>query len=199
MLLTVILWGASSEARVLANPTTPARAMLERTRLSTGCLTEYEVRLITLPQRRGIMWGMTSLVMNTVLSRFRSRASCQEESGKLRRFPAGGPPELFTRTSIWPKRLSVSSTSFVCDSRSDTSRVKARISTPVSSSIWRLVSSSASCPRAQIVTRAPSLANPRAIARPRPLLEAKTIATRPFSPRSMAFFSKTVSLQKDLL
>src|SRR4029077_9060093 len=52
------------------------------------------------------------------------------------------------------------------------------------------VSSSASLPRAQTITEAPSSARPIATARPIPLLPPVTIATLPSSPKSIGFVSK---------
>ncbi len=48
-LFTVIPSGASSRDRVLAMPTTPRRAVLDRISRSMGCLTAMEVMLMMRP------------------------------------------------------------------------------------------------------------------------------------------------------
>ncbi len=57
---------------------------------------------------------------------------------------------------------------------------------PLSCSISRAVFASSCLLRAPIVTWAPSAARAAALARPSPLLAAKTSATLPLSPRSIA-------------
>jgi hypothetical protein len=56
---------------------------------------------------------------------------------------------------------------------------------PVSSAIAVAASVKCSSPLAQRAKKAPSLANPKATARPRPLLAPATKATLPFIPKSI--------------
>src|SRR6266700_883760 len=66
-----------------------------------------------------------------------------------------------------------------------TSTGAARTSAPVAWRISSAVDSSVDRVRAQRASLAPSLASPMATARPRPSLDAATMATRPFKPRSI--------------
>src|SRR6266571_5475758 len=66
-----------------------------------------------------------------------------------------------------------------------TSTGAAKTSAPVAWRISSAVDSSVDRVRAQRASFAPSLASPMATARPRPSLDAATIATRSFKPKSM--------------
>src|SRR5271156_4309734 len=93
-------------------------------------------------------------------------------------FFEGGPPVLVTQISMRPNFCSTAATKSRTPSALVTSRARQKISRPTVEPISRAV-------RAQIATSQPSVANSVAMARPRPLLAAATMATRPFSPRSM--------------
>ncbi len=56
-LFTVTPKGATSFARVFANPVTAARMLFERISPSTGCFTAIEVTFTIRPQRRSFIPG----------------------------------------------------------------------------------------------------------------------------------------------
>ena len=62
-------------ARVLRNPVAPARAVLDRIRLSRGWRTLMEVMARIRPQARDCMPGTAALHMATTDSRLREMAS----------------------------------------------------------------------------------------------------------------------------
>ena len=67
--LTVIS-GASSRARVLASPMTPAQVATERPKPGIGSIAERAVMLTTLPAPRAFMWGAAARMQRTTLIRF---------------------------------------------------------------------------------------------------------------------------------
>src|SRR5580692_10106467 len=100
-------------------------------------------------------------------------------------FLEGGPPVLVTQISIFPNFFSTAATKSLTPSAFVTSSARQKISRPAVAPISRAVRSTSAAVRAQIATSQPSFASSVAMARPRPLLAAATIATRPFNPRSM--------------
>src|SRR5215472_19205003 len=86
-----------------------------------------------------------------------------------------------------PNRSAVAITTVRTPSALFRSAGMASTSAPVSSRIWPAVACRSASVREQIVTRAPSRARASADALPRPLLDAPTSATLPFSPRSTRF------------
>jgi len=128
----VTLNGASSVERVLANPMTPERTVLDRIRPSMGCFTEMDVMLMIRPQRFSFITGTTSRVMTMVLRRFRRNPLLHMVSSISRKFIDGGPPALLTRISTVPKWARALRTNWVAWRGSDTSAATANTSAPVS-------------------------------------------------------------------
>src|SRR5580693_4458496 len=101
-------------------------------------------------------------------------------------FLEGGPPVLVTQMSIRPNFFSTAATKSRTPSALVTSSARQKISRPAAEPISCAVRSTSAEVRAQMATSQPSFASSAAMARPSPLLAAATIATRPFSPRSMS-------------
>jgi len=120
-------------------------------------------------------------------SRSRSRMTAVRHSSSeiSRKVFAGGPPALVTQMSTRPKRFSTASTNCCTRAASVTSSACQKIALPVVSRMLLAVRSTSAAFRAQMATCAPSRPSSAATARPSPLLAATTIATRPFSPRSI--------------
>src|SRR2546428_1583876 len=113
-------------------------------------------------------------------------AFCQSSSVRSRISPPGAAPALLTRTSIRPKRETVASTIRWTSSGRGGSPGAPNPSAPVALASSWAASSSEALLGAQIATRPPSWARPRATALPMPLLPPVTSATCPFKPRSIA-------------
>src|SRR6266508_191582 len=113
-------------------------------------------------------------------------AFCQSSSVRSRISPPGAAPALLTRTSIRPKRDTVASTIRWTSSGRVRSPATPNTSDPVAFPRYWAASSRDALLRAQIATRTPSWARPRATALPMPLLPPVTSATCPFKPRSIA-------------
>ncbi len=192
MLFTVIPYGATSFARVLEKPVTAARRLLERIRLSMGCLTEIDVMLRIRPHFRSFIPGRTARVRFRALSRVRWKACSQASGGSSSNLPGGGPPLLVTSMSTRPKRLMAADTTSSGPPGPERSVTTGFTSTPVSFRISAEVLSSFSEPREQRVRFAPSRASSNATALPRPVLEPATTAILPFRPRSipLSYFLK---------
>src|ERR1041385_34217 len=103
---TVTPKGATSVARVRANPITAARMLLESIRLSTGCLAAIEPTLRILPQRRSFIPGSATRQNSTTLPRTSAVAWSHASAVSDSNGPAGGPPLLVSRMSIRPNRAS---------------------------------------------------------------------------------------------
>src|SRR5271156_2980630 len=131
------------------------------------------------------MRGRTSRAKKTLLRRVRSTAARHSSREISANFLAGGPPALGTQMSTCPNFLSTASTNCVTASGFVTSTARQNMARPLAAPISSAVSSRSAAVRAQIATSQPSLASSSATARPRPLLAAATMATRPFSPKSM--------------
>ena len=162
-------------------PVRPARAPLERPRISIGAFTAAEVMLTMRPNLRAIMPSTVALISSIGVSMLASIALIQSSRVQLRKSPGGGPPALLIR-------ISGSGQAFSTASRPAGVVMSPAISVTVTPG-WALrISSavffSASAPRAVTVTCTPSLASAMAQARPRPLLDAQTMARRPLIPRS---------------
>ena len=162
-------------------PVRPARAPLDRPRISIGAFTAAEVMLTMRPNLRAIMPSTVALISSIGVSMLASIALIQSSRVQLRKSPGGGPPALLIR-------MSGSGQAFSTASRPAGVVMSPTISVTVISG-WALRISSAVCfsasaPRAVKVTWTPSLASAMAQARPKPLLEAQTMARRPLIPRS---------------
>src|SRR5580700_8334277 len=131
------------------------------------------------------MRGSTSRAKYTALNKVRFAAVRHSSSVMSRNFLDGGPPALVTQISIRPNFCSTASTKSRTASALVTSKARQKTSRPDAVPISFAVHSTSAAVRAQIATSHPSFANSSAAARPNPLLAAATIATRPFSPRSM--------------
>src|SRR5437588_4333871 len=162
-------------------PVRPARAPLERPKIPRGAFTAAEVMLTMRPNLRAIMPSTVALISSIGVSMLASSALIQSSRVQLRKSPGGGPPALLTR-------MSGSGQAFSAASRPPGVVMSPATSVTVTSGcnlrISAAVFASASAPRAVNVTCTPSAASAIAQARPRPLLDAHTIARRPLIPRS---------------
>ncbi len=184
-LFTVMPWVATSLASVRAKPVTAARTALLRISPSTGCLAAIDVTLTMRPQPRACMPGRTPRTRAMTLCKVVRSAWSHAASSCCWNGPAGGPPALVTRMSTPPcARIAASSTA-ATPAAVATSATTAVTGTPCAARIACAVASSASPPRAQRTSDVPSAASASADARPNPLLEAATSATRPRMPRSI--------------
>src|SRR5215470_2782131 len=101
---------AYSPASVFARPLTAERTEFDSNNPSTGCLTVVEVMVMKRPQPFFFMRGRVSRAKYTVLSSKRSTADRQSSGRVSANSLDGGPPELVTQISIFPKRCSVAET-----------------------------------------------------------------------------------------
>lgn len=167
--------------RPATKPVRPARAPLERPRISIGAFTAAEVMLTMRPNLRAIMPSTVALISSIGVSMLASIALIQSSRVQLRKSPGGGPPALFTR-------MSGSGQPFSTASRPAGVVISPMISVTVTPGFFCRISSAvffnASAPRAVNVTCTPSSASAIAQARPNPLLDAQTMARRPLIPRS---------------
>src|SRR5699024_12231125 len=84
-------------------PKTPGRIVLDKIKFSIACLMEEDVILtIRPPLVFSCIYGIAAREARTTLSKFCSKAACQSVSSISRNPPAGGPPALFTSTSMPP-------------------------------------------------------------------------------------------------
>src|ERR1041385_8408930 len=182
---TVTPKGATSVARVRANPITAARMLLESIRLSTGCLAAIEPTLRILPQRRSFIPGSATRQNSTTLPRTSAVAWSHASAVSDSNGPAGGPPLLVSRIATPPNRATPSRTSRSGSPRKPTSAGRASTGTPWRAAISSAVARSAASPRAVSTSEAPSAASSSATARPNPRLDAASSATFPRNPSSM--------------
>ena len=170
--------------RPAMKPVRPARAPFESPNMSIGAFTAAEVMLTMRPNFRAIMPSTVALISSIGVSMLASIALIQSSRVQLRKSPGGGPPALLTR-------MSGSGQAFSTASRPAGVVMSPTISVTVTPGLALRISSavffSASAPRAVSVTCTPSLASAMAQARPRPLLDAQTMARRPLIPRSTVF------------
>ncbi len=142
---------------------------------------EIDEILITEPPPVCAIQGVTVQVARTAAMMSTSKLACQPASSSVTPKPDG----LLTRTSTRPSAPCAASRKDFSASALPTSQLAANTLTPSPAMACR-TSSSASAPRAQIATFAPSRAKPSAMARPMPLLAPVTMTPLPFSPRSMS-------------
>ena len=167
--------------RPATKPVRPARAPLERPRISIGAFTAAEVMLTMRPNLRAIMPSTVALISSIGVSMLASIALIQSSRVQLRKSPGGGPPALLIRMSGSGQAFSAASRpAGVVMSPATSVTVTPGLALRISSAVFF----SASAPRAVSVTCTPSLASAMAQARPRPLLDAQTMARRPLIPRS---------------
>src|SRR6195256_4201361 len=80
-------------------PVRPARAPLDRPRISIGAFTAAEVILTMRPNLRAIMPSTVALISSIGVSMLASIALIQSSRVQLRKSPGGGPPALLIRMS----------------------------------------------------------------------------------------------------
>src|SRR5687768_4143352 len=132
-----------------------------------------------------LRWGSASRDIRAKNSSERWIAVAHCSSVASAAWASGGPPELFTRMSSRPNRSTVAATSARIVMGWSRSPANAKTGTPVLSRISCAAFSRSCCERLHSATVAPSAASTCAHARPSPLLAPPTIATLPFSSRSM--------------
>src|SRR3954466_8558464 len=162
-------------------PVSPARAPFDRPRISIGAFTAAEVMLTIRPNLRAIIPSTVALISSIGVSMLASIALIQSSRVQLRKSPGGGPPALLTRISGSGQAFSAASRpSGVVMSPATSVMVTPGLALRISAAVF----ASVSAPRAVSVTWTPSAASAIAQARPKPLLDAHTMARRPLIPRS---------------
>ena len=170
--LTVTPSAATSLARVLDQPSSAARSVLETARFGIGATTPDEATVITRPHRRSRMPGTSRLVRpisdRTMAPNCWVQISAEVASAAV----GGGPPELLTRMSTCPSALSASSASL--------SPMPGVIrSAAITWAACGTAALSLSAERPETATVAPASARPLAMAPPRPPLAPSTSARLP--------------------
>ena len=133
---TVIPSGASSRARVLARPVTPARIALEITMFGIGWRTEIDVMKTIRPWSDCLRWGSAALTRRTALRSVSWKPASHASSGVVWNVPGGGPPALTMTMSSPPSTRAASPTRRSGSSSFETSEAShpaAPISRPVAS------------------------------------------------------------------
>ena len=162
-------------------PVRPERAPLDRPSTSIGAFTAAEVMLTMRPNLRAIMPSTVALISSIGVSMLASMALIQSSRVQLRKSPGGGPPALLIRISGSGQAFSAASRpAGVVMSPATSVTVTPGLNLRISAAVF----ASASAPRAVNVTCTPSAASAIAQARPKPLLDAHTMARRPLIPRS---------------
>ena len=182
MLLIVTLLCATDRQTPARKAVSPARAPLERSSPSTGFLTEIDVIFTIRPKPRADMSSMTPLIISIGVIIFIVTPSVMASRSSSRKSRKGGPPLLLIRMSA--PGVASSSACWHCGSET----LPATVITSISGARCRIscaVVASTLSSRPFNVTCTPFLASEMAQALPRPLLEAQTMALRPFMPRSM--------------
>ena len=90
MVLTLILWRATSIESVFAKPITPAQVATESPKPAIGWIAEIAVMLRMLPPPRRSRCGSAPRAMRIAYIRFCSTAFCQAASSKEAAGPRGG-------------------------------------------------------------------------------------------------------------
>src|SRR5215470_17735425 len=98
-LLIVTLCATVLRASPAMKPVSPARAPLERPRMSIGDFTETDVMFTIRPKCRAIMPSTVALIRKIGVSMLASSARTHASRSHSRKSPGGGPPALFTRMS----------------------------------------------------------------------------------------------------
>lgn len=129
--------------------------------------------------------GPSTLTANTLRQNSRVMSAAPIRAGLM--------PALFTSTSIRPSRACTSATKVPTASQSPTWHAMPKAVEPVACSTSAATWSQVSCLRLETTTVAPAAARPSTIARPIPLVEPVTMATRPV--RSKRFVRKEGSPQ----
>src|SRR6478735_8512534 len=178
LLITVL------RATPATNPVRPVRAPLDNPSTSIGALTAAEVMLTMRPNLRAIIPSTVALISSIGVSMLASSALIQSSRVQLRKSPGGGPPALLIRISGFGQAFRAASRpAGVVMSPATLVTVTPGLALRISAAVF----ASASAPRAVSVTWTPSLASCMAQARPKPLLDAHTMARRPLIPRSTVF------------
>ena len=149
-----------------------------------GAFTEPEVMLTMRPKRRATMPSITPRISATGASMLASSPAIMSAWESSRKSFGGGPPLLLTRMSgSGHAAMSAARPSGV-----PTSAATGVAGALVASWIARAAASTAAASRPLTITSQPACASAIAQARPRPLLEAQTIARLPLRPRFMLPF-----------
>src|SRR5262245_36426824 len=179
--LMVTFEAATERATPARNACRPARAPDDRSRPNSGIFTEPDVMLTMRPKRFATMGSMAfwmSSIATTMLAVTPSMSCSRVSSRKSRK---GGPALLLTRMS--GRGQAANRAAWPCGVA--TSAVTARTVAPVLSRNSLAVISRRLTSRPLTTTSQPACASAIAQARPRPRLEAHTMALRPAIPRSM--------------
>ena len=180
--LTRIFAAASSSASVFDSADTDARSTVDRPRFGIGSLTDDDVDTRIAPPPRAFIDGTAARIIRSVLKNSRFVASCHAASSNDSAGPAGGPPALAKSRSTPP--------SFRSSRRPRSECVAPTGHRPPSparravSARDRRVGDRALVPRRDRHQR-PFGASAFATAKPSPRLAPATMATFPFSPRSI--------------
>ena len=178
-LCTVMLYGATSVARVRAKPVPPPQA-LDSMSPSTGCLTAS--KYVENPTPPPLSSPAAPARKTAALVRSCAKAAFHISGVRLSNGPLGGPPEF--HQDIHPANLS-KAVAAMPRGRPDPRRRDDFDHVDFTALSDRIaVFRNASSPRAQTTRLAPSAASSSAIARPSPRLLADTNATLPRMPRS---------------
>src|SRR5690606_9434648 len=170
--------------RVLDQPATAPRMVLETPRWGIGSRTEVETTLTTRPQLAARMPGRVACSSNWLATRWLRNASSYSRTAAAWAGPPGGPPVLFTR--IWTGCAATSAMTFCCRaSGCETSAAIQPCRWPSFRGSPSATRSGTSARRASTVTSAPSRASSCAAAWPMPSEAPQTSAWRPSRVRSM--------------
>ena len=180
-LLMVTLDEATSRDSPLDTDVSPVRAACDSAIGECGVFTIAEVMLTIRPNSRSTMPGSASRMSSSGASMLASIAAIQSSRSHWSNIPGCGPELLVTRI---PGSGQTSKSADRVEG-SPISPWTVVTVTPVSSRSWAAAASSRSASRPLSVTCTPSLASERAQAKPRPELEAATMACCPAIPRSI--------------
>ena len=180
----VTLCATVLRASPATKPVRPERAPLDKPKISIGALTAADVMLTMRPKRWAIMVSSVALIKAIGVSMLASSAAIHASRSQSRKSPGLGPPALVTKISSAPHTANTAARPSGVVMSAGTVMTRA----PVSRRIFSAAASSASAPRATMVTVAPSRASENAQARPKPLLAPQTKALRPDIARFMAVF-----------
>src|SRR5574341_2152640 len=182
--LTRMRASASSFESAFVSAMPAARLTDVGTERARGCFAPMWVTLMIRPPPFCRIAGSAARIARIAPKSFRSRSACQASSPAASNGPIASRPALLTRTSILPKRASVSATKRSGSPGFATSAATQRTSAFVAARTASLAARRTSARRAQIATRAPSAPSRCAVASPMPSLPPVIAATLPSRPRS---------------
>jgi hypothetical protein len=179
MQLTVIPNGPSSSDIARASPISPDFVAEYAPRPGFETRPMMDEMWMMRPQLRDFICGINARDSAMHDERFNSRISSHFSSVISSTVCGTFDPALLTRISMRPNAFSAESASLPMSPRCVMSATKYFAWTPVPFWICATACSSSFAWRLEMTTFAPASANPRAIARPRPLLPPVTSATFP--------------------